>query len=94
MKYNVSSLHVEILRSQEALESQRSRLQAEREKYGEGEFRYRDGRIDTSELIRFEDELSAAELAYINEEVLLAQRQAIMSLWRGTLMPADIPGER
>lgn len=90
MEYNVSSLHVEILRSQEALKAQRLRLDAEKEKYKEGLFRYRDGRIDISQLIRFEDDLSAAELAYTNEEVLLAQRQAIMSLWRGTLMQADV----
>lgn len=94
MEYNVSSLHVEILRSQDALKSQDARLKAEREKYREGEFRYRDGRIDISELIRFEDELGAAELAFINEEVLLSQRQAILSLWRGSLMPADIPGDK
>jgi len=89
MEYNVSSLHVEILRNQESVVAQRARHKAENAKYKDGEFRYRDGRIDTSRLIQYEDELSAAELTLIKEEIELAQRQAIISLLRGSLMPAD-----
>jgi len=87
MEYNVASLHTEILRNQESVAAQRARLVAEQEKYREGQFRYRDGRIDISQLIQFEEELSAAELGLIQQETQLAQRLAIMSLWRGVLMP-------
>jgi outer membrane protein TolC len=89
MEYNVSSLHVETLRNQESVAAQRARLKAETAKYKDGLFRYRDGRIDTSRLIQYEDELSAAELTLSKEEIELAQRQAIISLLRGNLMPAD-----
>jgi len=90
MEYNVSSLHVEILRNQETVVAQQARFNAENAKFKDGIFRYRDGRIDTTRLLQYEDDLRAAELTLSKEEIELAQRLAIMSLWRGTLMPADV----
>lgn len=90
MEHSVSSMHMEILRNQETVIAQQARFNAENDKFKDGIFRYRDGRIDTTRLLQYEDDLRAAELTLSKEEIELAQRLAIMSLWRGTLMPADV----
>ncbi len=49
--------------------------------------RYRDGRSDTATLIRFENELHAAEVQKAQQEISLQLAEYRLSLARGTLIP-------
>ena len=85
LKYDLSSLLAEIDSAGHAVKAYRQSVQSENAKLKEAERRYRAGRTDTDQLIQFEAELAAAELAYELQRIELARRDVNLDLLRGLI---------
>ena len=85
LKYDLSSLLAEIEVANHALKAYQQSVKSENSKLKEAEQRYRAGRTDTDQLIQFEAELAAAELAYELQRIELARRDRNLDLLRGTV---------
>lgn len=86
MKYNVAGLISEIEKTYKSLSSQRLRVIVEHKKVVEANRRYRTGRTDTTELIRFENEFQLSKLAREQQRISLARKHATLDLMRGKLL--------
>ena len=86
MKYNVTGLISEIEKTYRSLSSQRLRVIVERKKVDEASRRYRAGRTDTTQLIRFENEFQLSKLAREQQRISLARKYATLDLMRGKLL--------
>jgi len=91
LEYTVKGLLSEIEASRIALADYEVRFQSEKKKYQEANNRYRTGRTDISELIRFENELQQAELAVELKHIELASKLAALELLRGTVWRDVMP---
>ena len=85
LRYRLSSLLTEIDAARTALDSHRKSLGSEQKKLTEAIRRYRTGRTDTDQLIQFEGDLSAAELALERQNIEFARRHTELALLRGSL---------
>ncbi|HEY9052400.1 MAG TPA: TolC family protein [Gammaproteobacteria bacterium] len=83
--YDISSLLAEIKAGTNALAAYELSVRSEQAKLKEAEQRYRAGRTDTDQLIQFESQLSAAELALELQRIELARRDRRLSLLRGVI---------
>jgi len=89
IRYRIRGLVSEITTTQAALSALKERLATEREKMEETQYRYRNGRADTSQVIQFENELSFAELSVDQQEIELARKQHSLQLLRGNFWTAN-----
>jgi outer membrane protein TolC len=85
LRYRISGLTAEIDAAHSALRSYRSSLAAENAKLDEAIERYRTGRIDTSELIQFENDLHTVELLSEQQAIDLARKHTELALLTGRL---------
>ncbi len=91
LRYELTGLLAEHAAGQQGLRDYRRRLAGERAKFDEALGRYRTGRTDTSDLIRFENELLAAQLAFEQQRIELDRLAARIDLLRGSLWQS-VPG--
>lgn len=82
----LSAIHVGLVTGGESLRLAIGRMQAERRKYEAEAERYRDGRSDTATLVRFESELTAAELDVEMQRLTLALADRQFAWARGVLL--------
>lgn len=92
--YDVAVLLSEIETGKKAIAAYSDSVRSEQSKLKEAEQRYRKGRSDTDQLLSFESQLSAAELAGENQKLeLLKDLYALQllrgSLWQGIRLPED-----
>ncbi len=85
LQYNVSSLLAEIEASEQALLAFRESVAAEHKKLDEAMKRYRDGRIETDQIIEFESQLANSELSYELQGIELLRRYLQLALLQGNL---------
>jgi outer membrane protein TolC len=85
LSYRISGLTAEIDAAHSALRSYRASLAAENAKLNEAIERYRTGRIDTSELIQFENDLHTVELLSEQQAIDLARKRIELALLTGRL---------
>ena len=85
LQYNLNSLVTEIHESSQSLELTRQRLDVERKRFADVKQRYKSGRVDNSQLIMAEGDLSQGELSLKQTQIDLAMRQAQLDAMRGTL---------
>lgn len=85
LQYDLATLLAEINTGQQALSAYRQSLKSEQAKLDEAEQRYRRGRTDTDQLIQFENQLIAAELALSLQQIELQRRFYKLELLRGVL---------
>lgn len=85
LQYEISSLVAQIQSGESALSAYRSSVKSEQAKLNEAEQRYRTGRSDTDQLIQFETQLSAAELALELQRVELLRRYHSLHLLSGDI---------
>ena len=85
LKYDLSSLLAELKVANTALSAYRQSVKSENEKLKEATDRYKRGRTDTDQLIQFENELAAAELAYELQRLELERREVRLALLRGVV---------
>jgi outer membrane protein TolC len=85
LQYNISSLLAQIAAGKSALTAYDNSVKSEQAKLDEAEQRYRSGRGDTDQLLQFESQLSAAELAYELQRVELLRRHYNLNLLSGTI---------
>jgi outer membrane protein TolC len=85
LRYRVSGLTAEVEAARAALHSYRASLRTEKAKLNEAIERYRGGRIDTAELIQFENDLHTVELATEQQAVDLGRRHTELALLTGRL---------
>ncbi|NOZ09606.1 MAG: TolC family protein [Gammaproteobacteria bacterium] len=85
LRYELASLLAEFKIGQTALGAYRISLKSEHAKLNEALNRYKQGRTDTDQLIQFENELSATELALALHRIELQRRYYRLVLIRGQL---------
>jgi len=85
LQYDVSSLLAQIAAGNAALSGYDRSVKSEQAKLAEAEQRYRSGRTDTDQLLQFESQLSAAELAYELQRVELLRRHYSLKLLSGRI---------
>jgi outer membrane protein TolC len=85
LRYTVARLTAEIATADAALAQARERKSAEQAKLDDAQRRYRQGRIDTAQVIQFENDYEAATLAVEQQTIELARRRTELDLLRGTL---------
>ena len=83
--YAVATLLTEINVGNAAIRAYHTSVRSERAKLNEAEKRYRTGRSDTEQLLAFETQLAAAELATENQILELLRDHFALQLLRGTL---------
>ena len=83
ISYTVSSLSAEIHSATTAVKSAGLRLKKESLKLKEAEMRFRNGRVNTAQLIQFQNEHSIAELAYQIQKVDLNKRVISLQIYSG-----------
>ena len=81
--YTVSGLMTDIESARSAVKTAFKRLQSESLKLKETENRFRNGRADTAQLIRFQNEYSFAELNYQNQKIDLNKRIISLEIYSG-----------
>ncbi|GMR18524.1 MAG: hypothetical protein BMS9Abin33_0940 [Gammaproteobacteria bacterium] len=84
LDYQVNGLLSEISATKAALTDSETRLASEKNKYKEGNSRYRTGRTDISELIQFENDLRLAQLGVDIKRIELIGKHAEVELLRGS----------
>ncbi|HEC13043.1 MAG TPA: TolC family protein [Acidiferrobacteraceae bacterium] len=98
LRYELASLLAEFRIGQTALEAYYISLKSEHAKLNEALSRYKQGRTDTSQLIQFENELSATALALALHRIELQRRYYKLvllrgQLWKGIVRPTmGLPG--
>ncbi len=85
LEYDVRRLHNEIRAGGSALAAYRLSVKAEQNKLEEAAQRYREGRADTDELIRFEGDLFTAELLAERQAADLSRNLYALALLRGVI---------
>lgn len=85
LRYTVARLAAEIGTAAAALDQARARKSAELAKLDDAQRRYRQGRIDTAQVIQFENDYEAATLALEQQLIELARRRTELEIVRGTL---------
>jgi len=75
LRYQLAGLIAEIEANQSALRTFQARWRSEQAKLDEARLRYRQGRIETDRLIRFENELQGAALALALQRIEYQRRQ-------------------
>lgn len=85
LEYDIRRLNNEIRAGAAALAAYRSSVASEQRKLEEASKRYREGRADTDELIRFEGDLFAAELLAERQAADLSRNLYNLSLLRGRI---------
>jgi outer membrane protein TolC len=85
LRYTVARLSSEIASANAALDEAGARAAAERAKLDDATRRYRQGRIDTAQIIQFENDYEAALLALAQQTIDVARRRTELDLVRGTL---------
>ena len=83
ISYTVSGLSAEINSAKIAVGSADLRLKKESLKLKEAEMRFRNGRVNTAQLIQFQNEYSIAELAYQIQKVELNKRVISLQIYSG-----------
>lgn len=81
--YTVFGLTSEIALAKSAVNKSYQRFKSESLKLKEAEERFRTGRVDTAQLIQFQNELSFAELNYQNQKVDLNKRIIELQIYSG-----------
>lgn len=81
--YTVSGMTSEIALAKLAVKKSYQRLKSESLKLKEAEVRFRTGRVDTAQLIQFQNELSFAELNYQTQKVDLNKRIIELQIYSG-----------
>ncbi len=89
LHYRISSVQEDITRGRSTLKAARDRLVIEKRKLRDGRDRYRQGRINTQQLLLLESDLSQAELKVTQQEIELAQNLAQLRLMERKLWPED-----
>ncbi len=74
IRYTVSGLVEEINAAKLAIKAFRKKLNSESLKLKEAEHRFRSGRVDTAQLIEFQNDYSIAQLRYQNQKIDLNNR--------------------
>lgn len=85
LEYDLASLLAEIRTGQQALQAYRVSVVNEKAKLEEAHRRYKAGRADTDQLVQFESQLAAVELALELQRVEIARRSFKLNLLRGVL---------
>jgi len=85
LQYNINSMITDINASRQAMELSQRRLEVERERYADVKQRFKSGRVDNSQLILAEGDLSVGEFDLKQRQIDLAKRQARLEALRGTL---------
>jgi len=85
LRYTVARLSSEIVSANAALDEASARAAAERAKLDDAARRYRQGRIDTAQVIQFENDYEAAVLALAQQTIDIARRRTELELVRGVL---------
>ena len=83
VRYTVSGLVAEIEAAKYAVEMALKKLNSESLKLKEAERRYKNGRVDTAQLIQFQNEYSFSQLAYQNQKVDLHNRTLSLKIFTG-----------
>ncbi|MDH5483765.1 MAG: TolC family protein [Gammaproteobacteria bacterium] len=94
LEYSLASLLAEIETSQLAVKAYKKSVSAEQKKLAEAEKRYSAGRAETDQLLQFEAQLSASELALAFQQIELARRHlnlAVLTgdIWKNIHKPDD-----
>lgn len=85
LRYQLASLLNEISASEAALKAFEKSVKAEQKKLNEAMSRYRDGRIETDQVIDYESQLSSAELSYQLQRIELVRRYFQLDQLQGKL---------
>lgn len=85
LQYNINSSLNEIQTSRQALELSKQRLQVEQQRYDDVKQRFKSGRVDNSQLIMAQGNLSQGEFNLKQRQIDLAKRQAKLNAMRGIL---------
>jgi len=91
LRYDLAALLAEMESGRAALDAYNKALASEQAKLKDAEKRYRQGRADTDQVIQFENQLSAAELALALQRVELQRRWYTLALLRGQLWKLATP---
>lgn len=83
IRYTVAGLVTEIDAAKLAVKTAQQQLDSESLKLKEAEYRFRNGRADTAQLIQFQNEYSLAQLAYQNKKVDLNNRITALQIFTG-----------
>lgn len=83
IRYTVSGLIAEIKAAKLAVKTAYQKLNSESLKLKEAEYRFRNGRADTAQLIQFQNEYSFAQLTYQNQKVDLNNRIIALQIFTG-----------
>lgn len=83
IKYTVSDLVAENKLAMLSVETAFQKLKSESLKLKEAEYRYRNGRADTAQLIQFQNEFSFAQLAYQTQKVDMNNRIIALQIFTG-----------
>ncbi|MFK5914885.1 MAG: TolC family protein [Woeseiaceae bacterium] len=85
INYTVRGLVSEIKAAKLSVMASKNELKSELLKLQEAEYRFKRGRVDTAQLIRFQNEYSLAELSHINMKIKLNNRVVSLQLFTGEL---------
>ncbi|MCW8899661.1 MAG: TolC family protein [Gammaproteobacteria bacterium] len=83
IRYTVSGLVAEIEAARLAVNTAQQKLHSETLKLKEAEYRFRNGRADTAQLIQFQNEHSLAQLAYQTQKIDLNNRIIALQIFSG-----------
>ena len=83
IRYTASGLVSEIKSAKQTVDAAYQTLKSESLKLKEAEYRYRNGRSDTAQLIQFQNEFSFAELSYLTQKVDLNNRIIALQIFSG-----------
>ena len=83
IKYTVSDLVAENRSAMLSVETAFQKLKSESLKLKEAEYRYRNGRADTAQLIQFQNEFSFAQLEYQKQKIDLNNRKISLQIFTG-----------
>lgn len=83
IRYTISGLVTEIKRAKIAVKAMHKKLKSESLKLDEVVQRYRSGRADTEQLIKFQNAYSLAELTYQNQKIELNNRIIALQIFTG-----------
>jgi outer membrane protein TolC len=83
IRYTVSGLVAEINAARLAVKTALQKLTSESLKLKEAEYRFRNGRTNTAQLIQFQNEYSFAQLAYQNQNIDLNNRIVALQIFTG-----------
>lgn len=83
IRYTTSGLVSEIKTAKQTVAAAHLTLKSEALKLKEAEYRYKNGRSDTAQLIQFQNEFSFAELSYLTQKVDLNNRIIALQIFSG-----------